>query len=374
MNKIAMKIIVSILTLCLTYISAFSQNTRSNLLPLNAASWDFKPDKVKFSIEKSTPQMRMYVNSPGQPTLEVEKLEGNPKHGSIAFEGDMTIRNLIVKQGETENLPASPGMDPTFNDPRYVRNWAVSEPIVTPEKVTFSDDFLPTVETKWQLLDAERRGLVNLTRVFGKSTSRRLAWLKVKITSDKVQQKKVDFGFIDYVWIYLNGQITYVDQNLYGRPIAKTPDGRCSIENTNFILPFKKGVNELLIGVANDFFAWGVIARFEDLEGIEISPDPSFDSRIVKISGELLDPYIGTFELPTGEPVMLTRESVGLRMFAKGIVDMMLYPLSENKLFSRDQDMEFEFVKNGNSSVNKVIVSIYSEGKQLMELKRVEPK
>ena len=32
----------------------------------------------------------------------------------------------------------------------------------------------------------------------------------------------------------------------------------------------KAGDNEILIGVANDFYGWGIIARVESLEGIDL--------------------------------------------------------------------------------------------------------
>ena len=53
----------------------------------------------------------------------------------------------------------------------------------------------------------------------------------------------------------------------------KEPDGRCSLENANFNLPLKAGVNEILIGVANDFYGWGIIARLDTVEGMEFLND-----------------------------------------------------------------------------------------------------
>jgi hypothetical protein len=35
-------------------------------------------------------------------------------------------------------------------------------------------------------------------------------------------------------------------------------------------MPLIKGDNELIIGVANDFYGWGIMARLDNLEGIEI--------------------------------------------------------------------------------------------------------
>jgi len=54
----------------------------------------------------------------------------------------------------------------------------------------------------------------------------------------------------------------------------KEPDGRLSIENTYFTVPLNQGDNELLIGVANDFFGWGIVARFDKMEGLRFESDP----------------------------------------------------------------------------------------------------
>lgn len=71
----------------------------------------------------------------------------------------------------------------------------------------------------------------------------------------------------------MNQRTVYVDKNLYLQGMRKTPDGRCSIQNTSFTIPLKAGDNELLIGLANDFYGWGIMTRLESLEGIEISAE-----------------------------------------------------------------------------------------------------
>ena len=48
------------------------------------------------------------------------------------------------------------------------------------------------------------------------------------------------------------------------------PEGRCSIENTSFAVPFAAGDNELMIGVANNFYGWGMVARLDSLDGLTI--------------------------------------------------------------------------------------------------------
>jgi hypothetical protein len=99
---------------------------------------------------------------------------------------------------------------------------------------------------------------------------RRLAWIKTTIYATKAQEKKLNLGFSDEVWVFINGQILYIDKNYFGTPSQKTPRARCTIENTSFNVPLKEGENEILIGLANYFYGWGIIARFDDTDGIQI--------------------------------------------------------------------------------------------------------
>ncbi len=313
-------------------------------------------------------QMRVYVNNLAQPTLEVPRLEGNPTTGTLAFGGEALVSNLVLRPGQVEDLPAAPGIDLTRNDPRYIRRWAVSQPVVTPEHVDYSNDFMPTPETAWQVVEAERGGLVNLTRRFGQSDERRFTWLKVKITAATAGRKKVDLGFKDEVWVFLNGKMTYLDKNIEGHPIMKEPQGRCAVENTSFVLPLKQGTNELLIGLADRLFGWGLIARLENMEGLEITPDPTFDPRLVKISGQLLDAYAGRYLLPDGKAMILTREKDAMKISGEGAPNAMCYPQAENRFFIRDMDLEMEFRKDNADQVSNLV--FFYGGKQVLDAKR----
>ena len=77
-------------------------------------------------------------------------------------------------------------------------------------------------------------------------------------------------GFSDEIWVFINDNPIYVDKNLYNQCIQKKPVGRIVLDNYSLQIPLIKGDNELLIGVANDFYGWGIMARLDNLEGIEI--------------------------------------------------------------------------------------------------------
>lgn len=233
------------------------------------ANADFKKGQwnhVKMVI--SGRQMRVYINAGenilAKPSLIISRLEGNILKGTLAFDGEAVIANLVVKPGKVEGLDSAAGPDLTDNDPRYLRDWQVSVPFAT-EGFDFNYSWLPKDSTKWEPVSAERMGLINLTRKFGRSNTRRFVWLKTTVNMAEAITKKLQLGFSDEVWVLINGRAIYTDKNWYTHPIRKEPAGRCSIENTSFSIPLQAGDNTVLIGVANDFYGWGIVARLIDL-------------------------------------------------------------------------------------------------------------
>ncbi|ANH79635.1 hypothetical protein A8C56_00390 [Niabella ginsenosidivorans] len=244
-----------------------------DLLPQYQAAAELYPDRpnhIKLVI--SGKKMLAYVNSSQWPALQIPLLEGNTIKGAIAFDGKVIISHLTIKPNETEGLSPEAGMDITNNDPRYLRSWKVSAPFEFPVGQELYSKLLPDSTVQWQPIHAERAGLVNLTRLLGGGNylKRQAVWLKVVLQVKKEQTKKMDFGFSDEVWVYLNGKTIYTDKNLYPEAMRKVPDGRISVENAQFELPLKTGDNELLIGVANNFYGWGIIARLGSMDGVVI--------------------------------------------------------------------------------------------------------
>jgi hypothetical protein len=232
-------------------------------------------------------QMKAYVNDMTKPALVVPELEGWRDSGHISLSGNVIYANLTIKPDATEGLSPDAGYISTCNDTRYLRNWSVSTPkdfpfgkdILMPLPSAFGNvqaSELPDSSTKWSEVIAETRGVVNLSRKFGtvNNDARRLVWLKTNLYSSKAQERVLSFGFSDEVWMFVNGQLVYVDKNYFGTP-SQMSKGRCVIENTSIRLPLKEGNNEILIGLANYFYGWGVIARLDDTDGIRMVPPAS---------------------------------------------------------------------------------------------------
>lgn len=215
-------------------------------------------------------RLRVYVNRADRPTLDVPCLEGSPGAGTLSLFGAATFANLVVRPNEVESLPAGPGVDPVAGDPRYLRSWQVSETFALPKPGELTDADFPKAGATWAALTAERRGLLNLTRRFGKNPSRRAVWLRTTLKSAVAQSKDLRLGWSDEIWVFLNGQPVYAGKNLFGQPSMKAPAGRCALENGGCSLPLKAGENELLVGVANDFYGWGLIGRLADTTDLSL--------------------------------------------------------------------------------------------------------
>ncbi len=204
-----------------------------------------------------------------QPTLDIPELEGNTTHGTLAFAGQAIISNLVVKPGKTEGLLPVAVTDPTANDPRYLRHWQMTKPDSIPGGGDFSYGQMPGKETAWEPIDAERRGVINLTRRWVVNRSHQIVWLKTKIRAEDARNATLRLGFLDEVWIMLNGRFVFVDKNLFSQPIAKNK-GRLSLENALVVLPLQQGDNELLVGLGSNFYSWALVARLDMLDGLTI--------------------------------------------------------------------------------------------------------
>jgi hypothetical protein len=236
--------------------------------PLREGEWNH----IKLVI--SGQRMNVFINGTKSPTLKIGRLEGDAQEGGLLLQGPGLFANLSVIPDAVEGLPAEPEKDATAEDHHFVRKWQLAPYSALPAGKEPSATDLPAPSAAWLPLTAERSGLVNISRQYGLPLTRpdrAVAWLRTTITSDKIQSKKVNFGWSREVWVFVNGSLVYADKNLYQPPTArKTPDGRCSLENGSFQLPLKAGANEVSVAVANNFYGWGLILRLDDVDGFRL--------------------------------------------------------------------------------------------------------
>ena len=247
-------------------------------------------------------RMQVFVNDDTWPVLDIPRLEGNYAEGGISFEGASYITNVSVRPDETGNLSPEEAPDLTRHQSNYLRAWAVTEPVLLESGREVTREQQPEDELFKETITAEREGLINLTRKFGMNQSRKVVWLKAEIESAMDQANFLDLGFSDEVWVFLNGQMVWVDKNLFQQDMKKYPKGRISIHNTRVPLSLKEGKNELTLAVANDFYGWGIIAHLASTDGI-LSMGKFTPAPVVAI--EDISQYLGVYSSKTA-PVDLT--------------------------------------------------------------------
>lgn len=239
-----------------------------------AALKDGDWNHIKFVV--SGRQMNIFINGAASPTLHVGRLEGDTAEGGILLTGPGFFANLTITPNAVADLASSPERDALANDPRYVRNWQLSNYSTLGANESPSIADLPPPSAEWKPLTAERAGLVNISRLYGLPLARpqrAVAWLKTTIHANQTQTRKVDFGWVREAWVFVNGKLVYADRNMYLDVAArKEPDGRCALQNGSFLLPLKTGDNEVAIAVANNFYGWGILFRVDDVKGIEVRP------------------------------------------------------------------------------------------------------
>lgn len=237
--------------------------------PLRDNGWNH----VKMVI--SGRRMRVFVNDSPSPTLDIGRLEGDALQGGVRLQGPATFANLVITPDAVDDLSPDSLPDPLDADRGIIRNWHLSPVFALPNGKEASYAEMPAASQEWKSITAERGGLVNISRIYGKplpEPARAVAWLKTTITSDTKHSRKFQIGWTRDVWVFVNGKLVYADKNIFeSEENRKIPDARCSLENGSFTLELEPGENEIAIALANNFFGWGIKLRLADPEGIHIA-------------------------------------------------------------------------------------------------------
>lgn len=235
--------------------------------PLRESAWNH----IRMVV--SGRRMNVFVNDAASPTLAVGRLEGDATQGGLRLQGPATFANLVITPDAVDGLPPEPVGDPSEADARLIRNWRLSNASVLPKgKEPLYAEMRAAQE--WKPIRAERRGLINISREYGRPLpgKRAVAWLKTTIASDRAQMKKVNIGWTRELWVFVNGKLVFAGENLFEVEDArKFPDARCSLENGAFTLPLEAGDNEVAVAIANNFFGWGLMLRLADPEGVRLA-------------------------------------------------------------------------------------------------------
>jgi hypothetical protein len=242
--------------------------------PISSTGWNH------VHIEVIGDGMRVYVNHAAEPSLVVPRLSGLRHDGGLAFKGPAIYANLVIDPRAVAGVPAVPAASVEAGT---LMAWRAAAPSPYDRNGAVLASDAPARDA-WRPIDVEPTGLVNLGRAFGlaHAPSPSLAWLKTEITAVAPMRRILQVGFAEEVWVFLNGQLVYSGRNQYfPRETRLSPDGRLEPDNASIPLELRKGGNQLILAVGNDWrsskgplepshYGWAAEARINQIEGLDL--------------------------------------------------------------------------------------------------------
>ena len=264
------------------YTPVFHNVSAWQLYPEYNAMLEIPADEwIRVKLVVSGTRLEAYCGGATEPTLVVEQLKRGASRGLIALKAAFPGAGRFPDHYPTAfanfelHVDEAPGTsaDPAAPAPEYIGRWAVS-PTVAPTEGSLLELPVELLEAEgWSEVSGEASGLVNLARfrAFAPGTTGGMVLARIVVRSERDQVKQLNFGFSDRGSIFLNGQVVFTGDNTY-RSRSQRYLGVVTVDNDAVYLPLRKGENELIVAVAESFGGWGLIARFGNLEGIEVAP------------------------------------------------------------------------------------------------------
>jgi hypothetical protein len=210
--------------------------------------------------------MDVYINNMEQPAMFCE-FKREPKKGYLGlsdFNSQNYFANLTVTASNNVPLKGSP--NPKINpDPGTVLSWDVSNAFEENKLVGVTS--LKAIQISgWKKASVEPTGTINLASVLSFTPETNAVLAKVIVNSDKDQIKKFTFGFSDRVKVFCNDKVLYEGADEFTSRDYRFL-GTIGYFDSVF-LNLKKGNNEVVFAVSENFGGWGLKGKFDDLNGI----------------------------------------------------------------------------------------------------------
>ena len=220
--------------------------------------------KVKLVI--SGTRGEVYIDDMETPVLLIHELKMGERSGKIAFYGPARFADFKITPDD------SPEMRGKFKEiekagEEVIQKYQVSSPVDVQSvfnEPKLPDDFLEKLTFKEYPTEAD--GLINLAQVGAKTKTENTIVLKIDIEVEHDILKPLNFGFSDVAKIFVNTKAAWIGADIY-RSRDYRFLGTIGYFDTVY-LDLKKGQNEVIILVAENFGGWGFKARFDNLDGI----------------------------------------------------------------------------------------------------------
>ena len=215
---------------------------------------------------------QVFLDGAEKPNLSW-KLFLEEKSGRVAFRSGnrsgMHLANISVDLSTPELVDFNPIEREAI--PNLIEEWEVSDMFEEKMLANPNDLEKALAERTWQgKIQVEEGTAANIARIqkLRDGTPGNTVLAKITINSDKDQIKLFEFGYSDRVVAILNGKPIYWGTNKW-RSRDYRYLGTVGLFDGVY-LNLKKGENELMMAVSEDFGGWLITGRFKDSEGVKV--------------------------------------------------------------------------------------------------------
>lgn len=229
-------------------------------------------DWTHVKILVSDDKAQVFLDYAEEPNLSWNLFHA-PKSGKVALRGGGSSGIHLANVTINHEAPELKNFNPVEREPieGLVQTWRVSD--------KFDEDHLQAIDNlgtlikdrKWPYeIDIEEGTAANISRVHGRRNQipGNTVFARIDINSQTDQISLFEFGYSDRVVVILNGKPIYWGNNRW-RSRDYRYLGTIGLFDAVY-LDLKKGKNELLMAVSEDFGGWLVTGRFKKYEGIKI--------------------------------------------------------------------------------------------------------
>lgn len=248
---------------------------------------------VHLKLEVQGTQARVFVDDMATPALTITDLKHGESTGGIGLLGpkdsSACFANFRYRRGDVPAFEVPPAVEKA---PGTITEWSISRTYPL-ERVARDNypHFYAIFYSQWRPATAEPTGLVDISRhVPRENESGDLVLARSVFRADQEKDAKLSFGYSDEVDVFVNGRKVFSGNSAY-RSRDRSFLGVVGLHDAVHVR-FEKGLNEVLLMVAERFGGWGFMMRSDPV-----------------LQPPLEDPA-GLTKVWETEPVFLTSESV----------------------------------------------------------------
>jgi sugar lactone lactonase YvrE len=217
---------------------------------------------VHMKMEVLGDQARVFLGDAAEPVLLIDHLEHGVSKGGIGIsspmDGSAYFSDFAYRL--TDDLEFEPPVSADIA-PGIILDWDISRAFrisqVDLAEYPLAQDL---GDLDWRQITGQPNGLVNVGRLMGRASREPECVLaRTVLVSDTEETKEIQFGYSDWVGVFLNGEILFSGNSSYrGRDPSFL--GIVGLNDALYV-SLRPGGNELLLIVAESFGGWGFMCR-----------------------------------------------------------------------------------------------------------------